>query len=46
MLRGFAFIDTFKQYPPSQAPASFTINPDAILDMLHQQMAAMSGAKD
>ncbi len=31
------FISTFKDYPPSQAPASFTVNPDAILDMLHQQ---------
>ena len=31
------FIATFKDYPPSQAPASFTVNPDAILDMLHQQ---------
>ena len=34
------FIGTFKEYPPSQAPASFTLNPDAILDMLHHQRAA------
>jgi hypothetical protein len=33
------FIATFKVYPPSQAPASFTVKPDAILDMLHQQEA-------
>lgn len=33
------FIATFKEYPPSQAPASFTVNPEAILDMLYQQLA-------
>jgi arylsulfatase A-like enzyme len=34
------FIETFKEYPPSQAPASFTIDPDAILKMLRRQQAA------
>jgi arylsulfatase len=35
------FIETFKEYPPSQAPASFTIAPpDAILKMLRRQQAA------
>jgi hypothetical protein len=34
------FIETFKEYPPSQAPASFTIEPDAILKMLRRQQAA------
>jgi arylsulfatase len=33
------FMATFKEYPPSQAPASFTVKPDAILDMLHRQQA-------
>jgi arylsulfatase A-like enzyme len=33
------FMETFKEYPPSQAPASFTVNPDAILDMLKRQQA-------
>jgi arylsulfatase len=37
------FIETFKEYPPSQAPAaptSFTIEPDTILKMLRRQQAA------
>ena len=37
---GTEFIETFKEYPPSQAPASFTVNPDAILEMLKSQKAA------
>jgi arylsulfatase A-like enzyme len=39
------FISTFKEYPPSQAPASFTVNPDAILDMLHHQEAVVNSTK-
>jgi hypothetical protein len=39
---GTEFIETFKDYPPSQAPASFTINPVAILEMLRRQQAALS----
>ena len=35
------FIATFKDYPPSQAPASFTVNPEAILEMLKAQRAEM-----
>jgi arylsulfatase A-like enzyme len=42
IIRATEFIETFKEYPPSQAPASFTLNPDAILDMLHKQQAAAS----
>jgi hypothetical protein len=34
------FIETFKEYPPSQAPANFTIDPDAIPKMLRRQQAA------
>jgi arylsulfatase A-like enzyme len=37
---GTEFIETFKEYPPSQAPASFTVDPDSILKMLKQQQAA------
>src|SRR5580658_2580751 len=33
------FIETFKEYPPSQAPASFTVDPEAILKMLKMQLA-------
>jgi hypothetical protein len=33
------FMETFKEYPPSQPPASFSINPDAIIDMLKRQQA-------
>jgi arylsulfatase A-like enzyme len=40
---GTEFIETFKEYPPSQAPASFTIKPDAILEMLKRQQAATQG---
>jgi arylsulfatase A-like enzyme len=35
------FIETFKEYPPSQAPASFTVDPDVVLKMLKSQQAAM-----
>jgi hypothetical protein len=35
------FIETFKEYPPSQAPASFTVNPEAILEMLKYQQSQM-----
>jgi hypothetical protein len=34
-------METFKEYPPSQAPASFNINPEGILEMLKRQQAAM-----
>jgi arylsulfatase A-like enzyme len=33
------FIETFKEYPPSQAPASFTVDPESVLKMLKMQMA-------
>jgi arylsulfatase len=33
------FMETFKEYPPSQAPASFTVDPDSILKMLKMQLA-------
>jgi len=36
------FMETFKEYPPSQAPASFTVDPEGILKMLHRQQQAMS----
>jgi arylsulfatase A-like enzyme len=35
------FIETFKEYPPSQAPASFTVDPEAVLKILHRQQAAL-----
>jgi arylsulfatase A-like enzyme len=35
------FIETFKEYPPSQAPASFTVNPEAILEMLKYQQSQL-----
>ncbi len=38
------FIETFNQYPASQLPASFTVDPEAILKMLRAQQQAM--AKD
>jgi arylsulfatase A-like enzyme len=34
------FMETFKEYPPSQAPASFSIDPEGILKMLQRQQAA------
>ncbi len=34
-------IETFKEYPPSQAPASFTVDPDVVLKMLRAQQAAL-----
>ena len=37
---GENFIETSKEYLPSQAPASFTVNPDAIMEMLHRQQQA------
>jgi arylsulfatase A-like enzyme len=33
------FIETFKEYPPSQAPASFTVDPEAVLKMLRYQQS-------
>jgi arylsulfatase A-like enzyme len=40
---GTEFMETFKEYPPSQHPASFTVDPDGILKMLeHQQQQSMS----
>jgi arylsulfatase len=41
MLPTFAFMDTFKEYPPSQAPASFTVDPEAVLKILKAQQAAL-----
>jgi hypothetical protein len=38
---GTEFMETFKEYPPSQAPASFTVDPEAILKMLHAQQHAI-----
>jgi arylsulfatase A-like enzyme len=35
------FMDTFKEYPASQAPASFTVDPEAILKMLKYQQSQM-----
>ena len=34
-------METFKEYPASQAPASFTVDPNAILKMLKSQQAAV-----
>jgi arylsulfatase len=34
------FVATFKEYPPSQPPASFTIDPDAIIDAAKRNAAA------
>jgi hypothetical protein len=31
------FMETFKDYPPSQAPASFNIDPEGVLKMLRRQ---------
>jgi len=39
------FMETFKEYPPSQAPASFSIDPEGILKMLERQKAAVAGGK-
>jgi arylsulfatase len=36
-------METFKAYPPSQAPASFSIDPDEIIEMLERQKAVMGG---
>jgi arylsulfatase A-like enzyme len=36
------FMETFKEYPPSQSPASFSINPEGILEMLKRQQAELS----
>jgi arylsulfatase A-like enzyme len=41
MLPAFEFMDTFKQFPPSQAPASFTVDPEAVLKILRAQQAAL-----
>jgi arylsulfatase A-like enzyme len=38
---GTEFMETFKEYPPSQAPASFTVDPEAILKMLRAQQHAI-----
>jgi hypothetical protein len=38
---GTEFMETFKDYPPSQAPASFTVDPEAVLKMLRRQQQAM-----
>jgi len=40
------FMETFKNYPPSQAPASFTVNPDEILNMLKRQQAEAARSQD
>jgi hypothetical protein len=34
-------METFKEYPPSQPPASFNIDPDGIIEMLKRQQAQM-----
>lgn len=44
-IRGIEFMETFKEYPPSQAPASFSVDPDQVLKMLEHQKAAMAGGK-
>jgi arylsulfatase A-like enzyme len=44
-IRAIAFMETFKDYPPSQLPASFSIDPDGILKMLERQKEAMAGGK-
>ncbi|RZU43046.1 arylsulfatase [Edaphobacter modestus] len=44
-IRAIEFMETFKAYPPSQAPASFSIDPDGILKMLERQKAATGGGK-
>jgi hypothetical protein len=31
------FMETFKDYPPSQSPASFNIDPEGVLKMLRRQ---------
>ena len=35
------FVETFKEYPPSQSPASFTVDPEAVLKILRRQQAAL-----
>ena len=40
-IHGAGIMETFKEYPPSQAPASFTVDPEAILEMLHAQQHAI-----
>jgi arylsulfatase len=44
-IRAIEFMETFKDYPPSQAPASFSIDPEGILKMLERQKAAVAGGK-
>jgi arylsulfatase len=38
--RAIQFMETFKEYPASQPPASFSIDPDGIIKMLERQKAA------
>jgi arylsulfatase A-like enzyme len=40
-IRAIEFMETFKEYPPSQPPASFSVNPEQILDMLKRQQSEM-----
>jgi len=42
-IRAIQFMETFREYPPSQAPASFSIDPEGILKMLERQKAAAGG---
>jgi arylsulfatase len=44
-IRAIEFMETFKAYPPSQPPASFSIDPEGILKMLERQKAAIGGGK-
>ena len=44
-IRAIDFMETFKDYPPSQFPASFSIDPEGILKILERQKAAMAGGK-
>jgi arylsulfatase len=44
-IRAIQFMETFREYPPSQAPASFSIDPEGILKMLERQKAAAAGGK-
>jgi hypothetical protein len=39
---GTEFMETFKEYPPSQKPASFTVDPDGILKMLERQQHSVA----
>jgi len=44
-IRAIEFMETFKAYPPSQPPASFSIDPEGIIHMLERQKAAAGGGR-